>query len=256
MRSILRFTVAAIAVGWAASFSAPSHSQEMSKAKLGEWVQSYHRSPDPEAIPNALKDMSRLRLLDTPKTSQALGLAMGTTGFLSGVFEQNPRRLPAMLRDWKTFEDAERAFIVRALWYSGRPEAREFIRSVWSDRMRAQLDGDLAKTGPPASADAIMVKDPGDLDFLWGRFFATGRAAPVVKIIQAAKLGSRVPRTRDGMINAMPLLIGSAAIRSLTANAERYERVLGICKESLRQSDRETAAILKDIIAKAEQRRI
>ncbi|KAB0267098.1 hypothetical protein [Microvirga brassicacearum] len=202
----------------------------------------YHVAPDPSAIPELLRTIGRAR------RSGGISHPAPILGFLSGVFEQNPGRISAMLSEWHALDEVEQAIVLKALLYARKPEASNFIKGVWSDRMLSILKQDLRDPRSAPSPDLTVVNNPGDLDFLWGRFFGTGGATPVRTIIKATKLKSRRADPEN-------VATGLAAAWSLASNAGRYDRVLAICKETLKSADPATISILEDIVAKAEQRR-
>ena len=220
----------------------------LTREQLGLWVQSYHAAPKPDEIPDALASMHEANVLSQP------GTALPVVGFLSAVFARHPDRVGAWLGDVGRFPEPVQRALVQAVWLSGTSQSRALLTALGPEKLASIVKRDLSQVAPPVS-DRIAVRGPQDLDFLWGRFFGSGGAEPVRTIIGALAVKNVKREISPGKIDAVPLMIGSAAEWSLISNASRYERVLEICRAELAGAGGDTAELLSGIIAKAEERR-
>jgi hypothetical protein len=221
----------------------------LGREELGAWMQAYHAAPKPEDVAGAIGSMHDNRLLAQP------GTAAPAIGFLSAVFARHPDRVVFWLGDdLSRFSEPEQRSLLQAVWLSGTSQSRAILAGVGPEKMLAMFKRDLSQVAPSAP-DRMTVRSPGDLDFLWGRFFGSGSAEPVQTIISALRLKNVKRETSPGKFDALPPLTGAAAQWSLTSNASRYDRVLEICRAELLTATGETADLLREVLAKAEERR-
>src|SRR5919112_1814987 len=222
--------------------------RSFSREELGAWVQSYYASPAPADIADAIAAMLEGNVLAQP------GMAPPSIGFLSAVFARHPDRVTSWVGDLSRFSEAEQRSLMQAVWLSGTPQSRTVLAAFGPEKLVAMFKRALSQVAPPV-ADLIVVRSPSDLDFLWGRFFASGGVEPVRTIITALALQKVKRETSPGKFDAIPPLTGAAAQWSLTANAIQDERVLDICRRELATATGDVLDLLKAVVAKAEERR-
>jgi hypothetical protein len=219
-----------------------------SREELGAWMQRYYAAPTPEDVGDAIVSMREGNLLAQRNT------APPAIGFLSGVFARHPDRIGSWLGDFSRFSDAEQRSLMQAVWLSGTVQARTLLAALGPEKLVATFQRDLSQVAPPV-ADLIVVRTASDLDFLWGRFFASGSVEPVRTIIAALALQKVKRETSPGKFDALPPLTGAAAQWSLTANAIQDARVLDICRAELATAGGDVLDPLKAVVTKAEERR-
>jgi hypothetical protein len=112
---------------------------------------------------------------------------------------------------------------------------------------RQQLSS-LIATAPP-TVESMDIDGPAALDYLWGRFMASGSETPVNRIIDQMKLVG----TRG---NVKLLLIGGAAQWSVAANARQHKRVLAIVKARAERAYPVTREILSKVVADVEKEKV
>jgi hypothetical protein len=222
--------------------------RSFSREELGAWMQRYYAAPAPADIADAIASMREGQLLAQHKT------APPAVGFLSAVFARHPDRITSWLGDLSGFSEAEQRSLMQAIWLSGTPQSRTVLAALGPEKLVATFKRDLSQVAPPV-ADLIVVRSPSDLDFLWGRFFASGGVEPVRTIIAALALQNVKRETSPGKFEALPPLTGAAAQWSLTANAIQDDRVLEICRAELAAATGDVLELLKAVVAKAEDRR-
>jgi hypothetical protein len=212
-------------------------------------MMNYYREPNPDRIPDVI--------LALDGVAREAGGTMFTIGFLSSVFEANPAKVSNWLSEINTLSESHRKLVLQAVWLSGTPEAQDMLLSVGHDKLIELFKFDLSSRR--GFADDRVIKYPADLDFYWGRFFASGRDVPVRRIIAAlpwqADKPLTAPVTPEEKAMALRWANGAAAQWALTANASGYERVLEICKAELPQAGEPIRGYLEKVVKAAEMRK-
>jgi hypothetical protein len=267
-----RLVIACVAVMIPALASAaPSRLPDAaSKEMILGWINSYRHNPDPERVPMAIRQMSRLGLLSDPEGSGVY------VGFLAGVIASNPAKAEALIAKIFPVSSEHHWAIVRAIVFSGRPEWQTLLRRVadqmpqrrvmidrylagklptleqapiekdetWGERMRAQFT--LAKYFSKPAAETKLELTPDLLDTLWGYYYATGHHRPLARII----LMLRWSKERDVLEK---LTLGSMAKYTLAINSARNADLLASLKWAADQPQPDgVKPVLADVIEAAE----
>ena len=231
------------------------------------WINAYRSKPDPAGVPTAMRALSRFGALTDPDRA-------GTyVGFFAGVIGANPAKAETLIAKSLAMQGADHWVIVRAIAYSGLPEWKALMRH-FAGRMPTRqvmiakyLDGELPTLDQlliaplPSLLQRLrdkfhigkqphkVVLEPTSevLDTLWGYYFATGGYGPIMKLV------AMLPWSKDHD-NVEKLTLGSMAKYTLASNAARDTALLGMLKSSAeaRNQDKETAAILKEVVDAAE----
>ncbi len=212
----MRTFATAAAIFLAASFARGDDSK---------WMMNYYKHPTPKEIPSRLAEWQKQGILAGEKTK---GVAIG---FLSQVMRDNPPLIQGWLTTWETFPEADKKTILMAAWYSGASQATDYFKSH-------NLNQFLKQKAP--EPNSVSVDDPSRLDFYWARYFASGDASCIRRIISALeyekyagsldKFKSSKKTDKDRKA-AFYDLIFKSAMWSLQSNCKQDEKVYSICKE-------------------------
>jgi hypothetical protein len=201
-------------------------------AGLTRFMAGYYQHPQPERIGDFLLAAERLSLLDRMKT------VFPIFGFLAGVFHDNPGRLSGWTAPIPPDDLKLGGTVLLGLRHAGS-KAATFEGEILLVHMPKLAP--LAIKHPAVPLEQLPFDHPGILDALWGNFFATGDASPVLRIISALPLmdtpapkgKAGTPATRDAARKTiLARLIGQAARWSLASNAWQHPRVLEICEKA------------------------
>ena len=221
--------------------------------ELDRWLMGYYSHPDPDRLIPAL----RKYLESFPELKQKkVFMPLPVLGFFYYAIKENPQ-LYAELADFvNTLSGEERQAAALVAVHLGG-EAR--------DRLAAE-----ARKSIPAGADPFVVTDPEapwQIDLLWNEFFASGRVAPLGKIVeQLRKLSFGITPeeykkikepTEEDRRNVGIHLMGMAAQWSLKSNAMAHRLVFfyleGMFKHD-QVADPAAKKALAEIVAAADQR--
>ncbi len=233
------------------------------------WINSYRAKPEPEAVPEVVKALSRLGALKDPESSGAY------VGFVAGVLAKNPAKAEALIDRMFPLPEADQWMIVRAIAYSGLPDWKGVLRR-FSTRMPSRgvmidkyIAGKLptlfqvAHDEPPSAWHTIrsytidkitgykplkeIALDPSPelLDTYWGFYFATSTYRPISRVI-AMTAWSKDENSVE------KLTLGSMAKYTLASNAMRDAALLAMLKRARDYHPKEVVAILDEVIEAAE----
>jgi hypothetical protein len=235
------------------------------------WINAYRTRPDPEAVPQLVRNLSELNGFKEPESSGVY------VGFIAGVIGANPQKADALIARMFPLPEADQWVIVRAIAYSGLPDWRERLQRL-ADRMPTRaamiasyLDGRqktlfaVEPDGEPAfwqkvarsfrfggeqterSAAIHWALDPSPelIDTLWGYYFATGNYGPVLRLIAMLPWS----KERD---NVDRLTLGSIVKYTLASNAARDMALLALLKRANAHEDEKIKPVLQDVIDAAE----
>jgi hypothetical protein len=210
------------------------------------WMKAYYKDPAPAGMTAAIAAFER----GETDASAAFEL-----GFISAVFEQNPDQVAVWLRDIDQLAFSNRKLMLQAAWLSGSPEARTFLAGADREPLIAELGYDpLAQR--QVAADDRMIDGAADLDYYWGRFFASGRELPVRRIMSVlpwlAEPPAANPVTDRDIAAGLRWTLAHAAQNSLAANALRNMRVLEICKAEMANAGSQASDYLEQVVAAAQ----
>ncbi len=194
-----------------------------SKEELGAWMMGYYRAPTPVRLLDAVASASAVELFGGEPPNYAL------RGFLGTVCRDNPFLDALLLERFPKLEHAARLAAFELL-VAAPYDAKPFLAAA-SEEERKAGERLLEGTRPDPLAGAI--RDPGQLDELWGGFFASGRYAPIERLAKALSLHEQLDgKERD----AATTVLEGAARWSLKSNL-RMPRVRPYC-EWLLEHDR------------------
>lgn len=168
-------------------------------------------------------------------------------GFISGIFQDNPKSVSAWVAELSSLDDKYFGVVVLGLWYANLPTSQTQVYSFLETRPKLKSDYGSLYSGSPMVIESIPLEQgPWVLDALWGKFMATGRDEPVERIITALPW-----RDIKGDLNR--LMVGGSAKWSLTSNAIQHPRVLQICEKSLKFHNSEDTEKLREVIEAAKK---
>ncbi len=205
------------------------------------WMTDYYRHPEPQRIVEVVRSASGLGLLRDRSTAPPM------FGFLAGWFSENEGATDVVMDQLVSLPSEDQPVLIAGLWYSDAPGAMKTLEKVAS-RMPSHAESIAKRLAAPSHGIAALPleRGPWAQDALWGYFYATGKEAPVVRLMEAL---SWVGEKGD----ALRLALGAAARWSLTSNAVRHPRVLEICRSQVFLQPTTVAAVLKEIIKDAEK---
>ncbi|MDD5350572.1 MAG: hypothetical protein PHQ12_10210 [Chthoniobacteraceae bacterium] len=199
-------------------------------APSDQWVTAYYRNPQPERFVEEIRDLSRQGILSKAESRAPL------LGFLSQVFAQNPQRIVPWMTALDDLPAADQKTLQTAIWFSFRPEGIAYLESKGLKEYQAKLPPDLL---------TLEVNTPETLDILWGYFLATGKEAPIRRIVSAynlapyagsaAKFKSSQQTDADKKAALRDATL-QAAIWSLRSNYRQHARVREICEGLIQES--------------------
>lgn len=257
------------AIGATDARAAPTRNADLSRPDLIlAWINTYRSRPDPQAVPAAVKALSRLGALRDPENAGVY------VGFVAGVLGANPGKAASLLERMLPLPEEDQWFAVRAVAFSGLPGWKDLLRDA-ADRLPARraligkyVEGalptpfDLAREREPSAAEKVrryvskearrvatrnwaLDASPELLDAFWGQYFATGGYGPVTRIL------TMLPWSKD-RDHVEKLMLGAMAKFTLARNASRDGMLLAMLKRMAPHQDKETAPILKDVIEAAD----
>ena len=213
-------------------FASPQH--------VLRWINGYRARPEPDRLPQAVQAMSALALF---RDLDAGGVYIG---FIAGVLGANPDKANKLVAGMFPMPPEDQVAVVRAIAYSGTPGWKDLLRQ-FAERMPARkvliqrhLDDKL-----PVLDKLPLAGNPAALDTLWGYFFATGRMAPVDRIVDSlawAKDGNDVEK----------LTAASMAKWTLANNALQDKDLLDHLKTEQARRPKPVQVQLAEVIEAAE----
>lgn len=200
------------------------------------WLKHYYRKPDPNRIPELVGYLSASGVLDKKNAISPV------FGFLSGVFHDNPDRVPGWVQTLDSLKERHLGVVVFGLWYSGLPDTKELVEGVFSRHERLQKEfAFLRDNEPHALVEIPLEQGQWILDALWGNFMATGSSAPVKRVISTlAWLADKKERSK--------YMVASSAKFSLATNLAQHPRVRQICRAELASQPEEIAGPLQVLL--------
>lgn len=231
----------------------PSFASDDKLNALNEWMQNYYKYPHPKLF------FASFDLLNRNRHAATDGQPALVT-FYGELFRRHPEQVNGWvtrIESW-TLSDISEWILWNSLQFSGTPQAESILKARLENAAGTRKEIlKIAIARRPEDFDGGgKIRWVGDLDALWGRFYATGNKSNVMKIISALeKLPEKWEGTATGA-EAMDALVGAAAEWSLTANSRQHKDVMAICKEEINQtSSNKIRRHLEKIVAEAEKRR-
>src|SRR5262249_39450769 len=128
---------------------------------------NYYLEKNPTGLLKNLKWLQNSKFLDENESA-----VEPTAAFLSAVFSENPKMI-RQIATCTTFTGKAKDMVEMALWLSGNSEQ---IRPIFDE------EPDFARS-PSPGLKKRPIKEPGDLDMMWGAFLASGDVSYVNRII-------------------------------------------------------------------------
>lgn len=208
---------------------------------LYEWMMGYYADPQPARVPAAVHYFASSELSNTPKQREPL------MAFFGAVFDESEEaQRKALEASLETGNRRMQWVVATALWLGqdeDAPEAMEDLKARTKDDWIPQLITELEAQPNPIGRDQALSQ-PGQIDLLWARFFATGSIEPVRRIAEQV-------RWIEG--NDIPGALGKAARWSLAVNARQHTRVLEFVRQLAAEEDHEIGrATLEEIVHETE----
>jgi hypothetical protein len=197
--------------------------------EMQQWMTYYYLDPQPQ---HAIAYLMPLN--EALQASKGRSLADevnrgGLRSFYSKVFAQSDETVRELEVTLSTQPEEVRAFALEALRRCGTREC-------------------LRVSGTSASAPALG-ESKEQLDDAWASFMATGEEQYVEAVVSALPL-------LEVRGDPSRLVVGGAAKWSLESNAYQHSRVLDACRRLAETVEPNTAAVLREIVASAEAKRL
>jgi hypothetical protein len=231
MNAVLRVLCAFFLVATASAWAGPT----VGGRDFDQWMSYYYLRPAPDEVAEAL------RTVDSEGYFQNDDVQAPLTGFFAEVFRANPARISEWVKPYERREGLH--ILYSALWIADSSQSKAALLSLQTAASVSEgpLIESLLSNSPPSINDTA-VNGPAVLDYLWGRFMASGADEPVVRVIREIQLSGPSGGT-------MQMLISGAAKWSVAANARQHARVLVILKAQARAlATAPVAPVLQQII--------
>jgi hypothetical protein len=250
-------------------FAAPAAKLEINSREAAlKWIGLYRTKPQPARMPELVQAVSRMGAFSDPESAGAY------VGFIAAVLGANPDRADDLVSAMFPLPPEDHWVVVRAIAYSGLPDWKVMLyrfvdhmptRKAMIDKYVNGKIPTLSEIAPPKERsfgekvkgwvsgekvdDKAMIwkmdTSPELLDVLWGYYFATGSYAPIYRMITVLHWS----KDKD---HVEKLTVGSMTKYTLTINAMRDPDLLALLKQAAKSQDKETAAILTDVVDAAE----
>jgi hypothetical protein len=236
----LLFAVALLAAPAYAATPPKKKEEFVTAENILRWINGYRTHPNPDKMPLMVKAVSALGIFRDMETAGVY------VGFMAGVIEANPDRAEELIAKMFPLPPEDQVAVVRAIAHSNHPQWKELL-AKFSERMPARkvLIDRFIRGKQPTLKRMPLDTGAGPLDMLWGQYFATGSYEPVlrmVSILEWSKDANNVDR----------LTVGSMTKLTLATNASRDKQLLDMLKASMNHENKETRAVLREVIDAAE----
>jgi len=206
---------------------------------LLQWINDYHRNPEPERLAEAYKAMRDLNLL---KDVDAAGIYVG---FIAGVIGANPDKAEKLISDMFPMPPPDQVIVVKAIAFSGLAEWKELL-GKFTERMPArQIIVDRYLSGKLPVLRDLPLDNAIAVDANWGYYFATGSSEPVQRLVRGLAWS-------NDKNNVEKLTLSSTIKWTLAMNASRDNELLGYLKTSLPHQPDNVGIPLNDVIESCE----
>ena len=242
---------------------APRPPEQASVETVLGWINQYRLKPEPHRVPEAIRVAGRLGAFKDPESAGVY------VGFLAGVLRANPAHAETIIAKILPLPPDQQWALVRAIVYSGLPQWKGLLggfkmnmpgRGPMIDKYlngsSATLDQIALMREKPSLLERLRGKSDDDkrvvleptpdlIDTFWGIYFANGAYEPVGRLIDI------LPLSKD-TDDVARLTLGGMAKYTLAQNAARDHELLEKLRWSVRYQEKETAAIIKEVIDAAE----
>ena len=202
-----------------------------------QWVYNYYLKANPEKAIAGLFYFSKIDQENLDKNKFFF------YGFFAQIFKDNQYLYPEVLHIYSKLND-ETKKMIRHLVLSSKYDYRSFLSQMSAEDKEYFTNDDDAKYIYPANgievnpqnlADAINVA--GQLDMLWGTFFAEGRYEPIKHIVDVLDYGKykgsmdvyKKTKSLENEKKAAAELVFQAAKWSLESNCKNNKLVKDYC---------------------------
>ena len=202
---------------------------------FNHWMQGYYKNPRPDLF---------IASIDTINTHENVDLVGGAPLFISfdsELFKQNSDLVISWMERVENWNLREGVYgiLLGSLIAAQIEGGKEYVqtRLQESDGLKRKTLEWAKELDPQLYAAQESPEWPGDLDELWGKYFATGNNRYILPIIRTLELSP--DPTTEGTHSQQSLLraiTGASALWSLLANSRQNPDVLAICKEAMHQS--------------------
>lgn len=184
-----------------------------------DWMEGYYLDPQPNRLPEEVKDWSEQGLLQREGTRDVL------IGFLSQVLRQNRPKIKEWDNQLAGLPPDDRRIWRTGVWYSRTTEGDEIIKEA--------LGGKLTNEDLAPKLLELPLDRPTTLDMLWGYFFATGSESPVRRLVEAFRFedvsepppGAKIPQGYVPLFTQLPEMVAW----SITSMAAEHPKVAEFC---------------------------
>jgi len=259
-----RLAILLLALSFAtpATSAPPPQQQATLEAVLG-WINQYRLKPEPHRVPEAIRVAGRLGAFKDPESAGVY------VGFLAGVLKADPKRAEAILSKILPLPPEQQWAVVRAIAYSGLPQWKGMLGAYkmhmpgrgpmidkYIEGKTATLEQVALLREKPSFWEKLRGKRDEDkkvlleptpdlIDTFWGIYFASGSYEPIGRLIDL------LPLSKDND-DVERLTLGGMAKYTLAQNAARDYQLLAKLRWSVRYQDKETVAVLNEVIVAAE----
>jgi hypothetical protein len=184
-----------------------------------DWLSTYYQRPEPRFALPALEALSHNPAV-VGHGPEGLGM---TLGFYAQVLADNPWVVP-WFKQWLVAADGDqRHLLAEVLAYAERGQPG--LNADLPPRVRGELAAAGREALPFPAAHPVSA---GQLDALWGQFFASGKFQPVAELV--AVVGASLPRRgqpREATppTDAIKDAVLNSTLWSLRVNAFQYKVV-------------------------------
>jgi len=175
---------------------------------LGDWLTYYYLDKDTSKVCDSLRRLQQGGMLEKRSS-----MVPRVTGFLIGIFSENPARVSEWAR-CASYTGKTKEAVQAALWLSGNGK---LVPEVFNETpaFLQQPTGGLTRISP---------KRLEHLDILWGAFSATGDDSLVVKIIDV--LDKNHVLTGDATQDGVTRKVAAMSLEISMAQHERVRRLM------------------------------
>lgn len=196
----------------------PAHAEAFSTAQAGLWMTNFYIDKDTTHVSDFMQWVAGFDFQKQPNTAPQV------TGFLAGMFSENPKKIHGWVTDLSP-TPAAKDVIERALWLSGHSDE---ISAVFHD-----APGYAARKAP--SVTELPLSTPESWDMMWANFAATGNTAGPARLIDL--IPESVTLSPDAATNTHYHQI---VLWSLMSNMRQHARILRMVHQ---EADRRTGHI-------------
>ncbi len=195
------------------------------------WMKHYYQHKEPNKIPQLLKWIDQS---DALKSNMSATFAIG--GFLSEVFDQNPKMVETWLSNTNLKSDTYKEIMFAALMFSNKPNlAKQYLGINVSVSDREYI-----------SILRQQATNPTQLNLLLGRFYASGDRRYVIKVIKMLD----IELDKNAELNSAnsDVVFAMLARWSLGSNMQQHKLVTQIVKAEAAKSSGNLKTNLEDLL--------